>query len=293
MLFPQPTNGVTYFRGLLSTQNLPENLKNYLPVYAYVSTKMGTKDKNFRELDQAVALSTGGLGVGCHTTEGISEPSYEQSLLISSHCLDRNIKPMFELWGEVLEHCDLHNEARFETLIKSLAANMVNSVTASGHRYAMLGAASLVCEASALKETQSGLTHLSLLKNLAGGKASEGLEIVRQVRKELSASMRCSVNALPETDLTPLNDFVTRLGIPGNKCDLKNCGEMGEQFTGRFHELPFDVSYAAQATFTVPYIHADFAPLRILSRLLTSKYLHPEVGFIFRGWRNLKIVKCF
>ena len=48
-----------------------------------------------------VSTYTGGLGVGCHVTEGLTKPEYEGSLLLGSHCLDRNIPHMFDLWAEV------------------------------------------------------------------------------------------------------------------------------------------------------------------------------------------------
>lgn len=44
-----------------------------------------------------------------------------------------------------------------------------------------------------------------------------------------------------------------------------------------YHEMPFDVHYAGVAFPSVAYTHDDYAPLRVLARLLTFKNLHKEV----------------
>ena len=44
-----------------------------------------------------------------------------------------------------------------------------------------------------------------------------------------------------------------------------------------FVTTPFPVHYCALALPTVPYTHEDSAPLRILAKLLTAKFLLPEI----------------
>lgn len=41
--------------------------------------------------------------------------------------------------------------------------------------------------------------------------------------------------------------------------------------------LNIPVNYCSKAILTAPYQHSDYAKLRVLARLLTSKYLHPEL----------------
>lgn len=48
--------------------------------------------------------------------------------------------------------------------------------------------------------------------------------------------------------------------------------------SSQFHfVLPFDVNYTSKALRCVPYTHPDFPVLRVLSKLLTAKYLLPLV----------------
>ncbi|CAC5423203.1 PITRM1 [Mytilus coruscus] len=43
-------------------------------------------------------------------------------------------------------------------------------------------------------------------------------------------------------------------------------------------ELPFSVNYMSKAVETVPYTHEDFPILRVLSRMMSAKYLHREIS---------------
>ncbi len=94
----QPTNGVTYFHGIINTSNLPEKLKNHLPLFCMAATKMGAGTMDYRQLDQEMELKTGGLSIGIHLAEGLdSTRTYEEGVLLSSHCLDRNSADMVQL----------------------------------------------------------------------------------------------------------------------------------------------------------------------------------------------------
>lgn len=50
----QPTNGITYFRGIFNTSNLTEGDKELFSLFCSVAARMGTKDHDFQEFDQMV-----------------------------------------------------------------------------------------------------------------------------------------------------------------------------------------------------------------------------------------------
>lgn len=43
------------------------------------------------------------------------------------------------------------------------------------------------------------------------------------------------------------------------------------------HVINVPVNYCSKAVLTTPYTNPDYAKLRVLAKLLTSKYLHPEI----------------
>ncbi|VDI82516.1 Hypothetical predicted protein [Mytilus galloprovincialis] len=69
-------------------------------------------------------------------------------------------------------------------------------------------------------------------------------------------------------------------GIPG---DLKSTekytqhGYFEPELVKTQFELPFSVNYMSKAVETVPYTHEDFPILRVLSRMMSAKYLHREI----------------
>ena len=52
-LADQPTNEVSYFRALLDTSQVPQDLRPFLPVFTSVLTKLGAAHLDFRALDTA------------------------------------------------------------------------------------------------------------------------------------------------------------------------------------------------------------------------------------------------
>merc|ERR1719410_1482071 len=132
----QPTNEVSYFRALIGTKNLEEELKPYLPIFSMVLTKMGAGDLGYAELDTAVELRTGGLSATCSVAPDPQDTCrHVESLLLSSHCLERNTEHMFQLWQTIFSSVHWDNETRLGQLIKMTASQALNGVAQAGHRY--------------------------------------------------------------------------------------------------------------------------------------------------------------
>lgn len=94
-------------------------------------------------------------------------------------------------------------------------------------------------------------------------------------------NMRCSINATGESlqeALLATAGFLERL--PSDK-DYDGRYTTHGDFTPTpaltQFQLPLQVNFVAMTAGTVPYSHEDFAPLRILGNLLTTKFLHREI----------------
>ncbi|CAG2054758.1 unnamed protein product [Timema podura] len=284
----QPTNGVTYFRGILNTSKLDEDLKKLLPLFSQVVTKMGTKKHNYREVDQLAQLKTGGLNFSSHVVEDTSDlGAYEEGIIFSTYCLDRNVKDMFELWTELFNEVTLEDLKRFETLVRVSAADLVNGIVDMGHHYAISSAASLVSLSACRKELLSGLSYVTKMREIA--QKTDLTPTLNQVQQISSlvlnkTHLRCATNLSPnEKDfiLSKTGSFIE--SIPGicdkpfiqtRVLDLAHPSGVSPAIH-HVHAIP--VNFTAKCVTTVPYTHGHFAPLRILTRLLTSKYLHPLI----------------
>lgn len=141
----QPTNEVCYYRAILNTKNLSQELKDLLPIFNQVVAKMGTENYDYRTFDQMIQLKTSGLGFGNHVAEQpTSVTSYEEGVLIESYCLQHNSKAMWQFWEELFNRVKLTDQKRFETLVKMSATDLTNGIADAGHHYALSSAGSLV-----------------------------------------------------------------------------------------------------------------------------------------------------
>ena len=70
----QPTNGVTYLRGIRATTHLPEELKPYLPLYAQALTWMGTRHRSKEAYAQDTEMCSGGITVSAAVTPSPEGP---------------------------------------------------------------------------------------------------------------------------------------------------------------------------------------------------------------------------
>ncbi|XP_054263148.1 presequence protease, mitochondrial-like isoform X1 [Macrosteles quadrilineatus] len=282
----QPTNSLTYVRGILDTSHIENDLKPFIPLFSKVATKMGTKSHNYKEFDQLVHLKTGGLSLSHHIVEKKDDPnSFEDGIMFSSYALDTNVESMFSIWNEMFNEVKFDDKGRLETLMKSNAVNMVNRLAEQGHLYAMSASAALVNPASLRSEEISGLQHVKWFCNLVQQSQYEIiLSKLDSIANNLFSKrfMRIAVNASPESEValnSTLDSFIK--SIPGSFekpiVTVDNNGYIKPNKYGIHYESSLPVSYTSKSIQTVPYLHKDYAPLRILCRLLSSKYLLPTV----------------
>ncbi|KAM4687608.1 presequence protease, mitochondrial [Discoglossus pictus] len=307
----QPTNGMVYFRAISSLNTLPEELKPYVPLFCSVVTKMGCGVYNYREQAQQMELVTGGMSVSPHIVPDDSNlDSYEQGIIFSSICLERNLPDMMHLWSEIFNHPHFDDEDRLRVLVRMTAQEISNGIPDSGHLYASIRASRTLTPAGELNELFSGMDQVKMMKRIAEmPDMSVILRKLSRIRKHvlLSDSIRCSVNATPQQMSSASKEVEHFLAvIHRNKKEKKsvrphvivkpvNPSSPGSEVSPRatrklvcdptfkpcqmktHFNLPFPVNYIGECVRTVPYTGADYASLRILARVMTAKFLHGEI----------------
>ena len=279
----QPTNEVSYFRALIGTKELEEDLKPYLPIFSMVLTRMGAGDLGYADLDTAMELRTGGLSALCHVAADPSDTSkHVESLLLSSHCLDRNIPHMFGLWEKIFSSVHWDASSRLSQLLKMSASEALNGVAQAGHRYAMTAAASSLTPAAARNEQFSGMSHIQLLSQLSQSDMEPLVIKLKQIAARLLNKEALKV-ALHSSN-TPLliketGNFLSQL--PGSYSSSPNASVSSAGFRPeslrQHYVTPFPINFTSQSVSTVSYAHPDHAKLRVLAALISSKFLHPEI----------------
>lgn len=161
------TNGITYFRGILSTAELTPEQTMMLPLFCYVINKLGTNSMNYLEFDNLANRKTGGLNFSLHIGESLHQlHTHEPGIEISSYCLNENVQDMWNLWAQLFALNELKDVKRFEMLTQMYYANLTHGIIDSGHVYAMSAASGIVSGSSYQKDQLTGLQHITYMRNL-------------------------------------------------------------------------------------------------------------------------------
>ncbi|KPP72132.1 presequence protease, mitochondrial-like [Scleropages formosus] len=323
---PQPTNGMVYFRAMCSLNTLPDELKVYVPLFCNVITnfsslqflsvfwandqelchyRLGCGTLDYRQQAQQMELKTGGMVASPQViTDSADLDIYEQGILLTSSCLERNMSDMFHLWSEIFNSPHFEDVERLWVLVMMAAQELSNGISNSGHRYAMTRAGRTLTPAGDLHEMFGGLDQVRFMKRLAEmSDLSAVLRKLPRIKKHVlnKDNMRCAINATSEKMSEASHEvekFVDR--IPTIKKDrrpsratimerplrtsklgasrkvISEAGFKPCQMKTYF-ELPFPVSYAGECVRTVPFTHQDYGSLCILGRMMTAKFLHGEI----------------
>ncbi|XP_069565063.1 presequence protease, mitochondrial [Brachyistius frenatus] len=305
-LCEQPTNGLVYFRAMCSLNTLPEELRLYVPLFCTVITKMGCGALDYRQQAQQMDLRTGGMSVSTQVIPDSTHlDTFEQGVLLSSSCLERNLPHMFQLWSDLFNKPHFDNEERLRVLVMMSAQELANGISYSGHMYAMTRGGRHLTPAGDLEETFGGMEQVRFMKRIA--EMSDLSQVVRtlpRIKKHLFNldNMRCAINTTPQkmSDTTAeLESFMkdvagnrkkrkaVRTNIVKKPLDPEDDAGPSRKLISEtnfqpcqmktFFQLPFPVNFVSESIRTVPFSHEDYASLCILGKMMTAKYLHGQI----------------
>lgn len=282
------TNGVTYFKGVIGTEGLIDRQRQLLPFFEYVINKFDTKNFNYRDFDKYVSKTTSGLGFLSHITEHIDQPGqYEQGILISSHCLDENLPKMMDIWSEIFQKPNFSNSERMKMLLTNYCSALSNGIVDSGHTYAMQAARALISSVDECKENLMGLQHIMNMQEIQKKHKIEDVQsVVDSIGTQIlkgsnlrTAFHYCNTNTQVQANV---DKFCKELCKDAeqkeeNRINWTEAKKISEENRGVHILMNIPVNFCAKALPTVPYTDPDYPKLRVLTRFLTSKYLHPIV----------------
>ncbi|XP_032387817.1 presequence protease, mitochondrial [Etheostoma spectabile] len=302
----QPTNGLVYFRAVCSLNTLPEDLRLYVPLFCSVITKMGCGALDYRQQAQQMELRTGGMSVSTQVTPDSTQlDMYEQGVLLSSSCLERNLPHMFQLWRDIFNRPHFDDEERLRVLVMMSAQELANGISYSGHMYAMTRAGRHLTPAGDLQEMFHGMEQVKFMKRIAEmSDLSHVIRTLPRIKKHLlnPDTMRCAVNTTPQKmsdTAAQLESFMKE--VADNRKErkpvrsniiVKPIDPLGDPRLSRklisevnfqpcqmktFFQLPFPVNFVSESIRAVAFSHEDYASLCILARMMTAKFLHGEI----------------
>ena len=158
--YEQPTNGLTY-NSVSKDLNLSslEDV-NSLMVLSALFGKVGTKDKDYMQLQEDISKISGGINASNHFYVDKSG-EVKGRISLSSKFLPDNTVETTNLMFDILQNTDLEDKKRITELMFQNFMGFQQSIVENGHRFAMLGAASLHNKLSYVQENMGGLSAIA------------------------------------------------------------------------------------------------------------------------------------
>ena len=284
-----PTNGLTYVRAINTLENLPDDLRELIPLFTDSIMRLGTKDMNMEQLEDLIKLKTGGVSVGYHSTP--SPTDFHQStegIIFTGMALDRNVPVMYDILRKLVLETNFDSpEAalRVRQLLQASADGIVNDIASSGHRFAVGYSEASLTRSAWLRQQVAGLSQVKLVTRLAGRPESDKLEDVINKLKQIQSfalagnNMRTAITCGSESVQDNSGSLQKFMGaLPTGVTNMKDVTPRRLPTDSKtFFPLPYQVYYGGLSVPTVSYTSPDGAPLQILSQLLTHKHLHHEI----------------
>lgn len=275
---PQPTGGLVYLDVQVRLPEVPADLLGTLPLYAYAVTRSGAAGQDYLALARRIEAVTGGVSasVGVGGQPGDLD-ALRLSLTFGGKALSRNGEALVEVLRDLIAAPEFTRE-RLDQLLRQRLAGLKASVVNAGSAYAERLAGAQVSPAARIEEEFSGLTALTALTRIVeGGEAEVDALLSRFTRIRdliLQGEGLLCLTATPEDAALDLGPITATFG-EGEAVGRPRPGTLAGGPQARLTDSP--VAFNAVAWQTVPYTHPDSPALLVLSRLLRSEYLLPEL----------------
>jgi presequence protease len=282
-LFPQPTNGLIYLDLQVDFSNIPERLKDLIPVFAFIAPKMGAGNHSYLEMASRIEAVTGGIAMGSAVRGSPTDASkFSQHFSISGKALARNTKAFFCVLTDLLTDLNI-DRTHLKNLLGQFKASCESQVTNLGYIYVSRLAEAQTSAAGALRERLEGVTQVGLSKNLAALDDAGIISLIADLEslRELlfrNANLTACVTSEPaqlESIKLELAALIAKLPAATSPVLTSTGAAMARQACARTTAVP--VAFDALVIPTVPYAHPDAAALSALGNYLNNRYTHAEI----------------
>jgi len=284
-LFAQPTNGISYITAYLPINTLDETQLPLLSIWCSVITQMGAAGHSYITMAERMEAHTGGVSFSIEILDHpVKSGLFEPLVCIRGKALRHKQDELFSLLADYCSAPDFSDIERLRNVLKQLQVGFENAIPGNGHLYALRAGCARLSAASQLRENLSGFSLLKRIRTLVSSSDEE----LRQTASDLQllgqqltgrGRLRCAITAEEgdfSTILPALESFLQHLPMAG-ACHAFKTPAFSPQPAALGWAGSVPVSYVTRAFATVPYTHADAAPLMVLARLLRAEYLHREI----------------
>lgn len=280
------TNGLCYQQVICPLPDLTEEELIALPYYTLCLTEMGLGESNYLEVQQRQAQVVGNITAYYSLRNHVDDAEkYYAYVTLSAKALNKNQAAMSELMSDTLLHINFSDENRIKELISQAKSGREQSITGSGHSYAMQAAAANLNPLAATVQKLMGLTSIKDLKtchhDVQNGDAKKLIQTLQSIHQKMIATSKEFLLITEEQMLeqqTPVvgNIFDSLLKAPtNNEAIVLSSGK--PELIKQAWVTQSQVHFCSKVYPTVTMNHPDAAPLAVLGGVLRNGYLHRTI----------------
>jgi len=190
LFHPLSTSGIVYAEAAFELDAVPESLLPLLPLFGRALLEMGTKRRDFVDLNMAIARKTGGMDVDTLFLTHASTKKPVARMILSGKAGPDKVDDLFALMSEVLAECVFDDQERFLRMVLEEKARQEYSLVPSGHTVVAARLRASLSGAGMLTEYSGGVSCLGYLRQLAERTESDWSAVLR----DLELLRRCIIH---------------------------------------------------------------------------------------------------
>ncbi len=283
-LFHAGTNGLVYQQVILDLPHLSEDEQALMPLYTYCLTELGCGERDYRSNQAYQSQVTGGLSAYVSMRGSVGdEQKVSAYLIMSGKALSVNNEKLTELMAETLDKARFDETSRIREIVAQQRARREQSITGSGHSFAMMAAVAELAPVAQYAHRTRGLEGVRRVKAL-DKRIQDAGEL--QALADQLAALHARVQQAPRRFLlvgeeehqdamlqqleqywtAPESQAFEALALPATRKGVKQLWLTSTQ-----------VNFCACAFPTVTSGHPDAAALTVLGDFLRNGYLHRAI----------------
>lgn len=283
-VFDQPTNGIFYYNAYLDIKNFRRENFQYLPLFCYLLSKIGTDRLNYEELAQAVEKNTGGIGFSVSASNKLNQKIDKELYVLSLHgkCVNEKQDKLFSIINEIIDSVNFGNIKALRKFILEYSAKFESEIVSNGTQYALKLACADFTTEKKHSERWYGVTQLKFIRDLTKDLSEEKLHklavIFQSIKEEIFKDKKlisCIIGdherlERGKTEIQKIDSSKNTKNV-----DLNNVVKLKKSENA--FEISADVAFVASVFETIDFTHKDSAILYVISKLLRLNYVHKEV----------------
>jgi Zn-dependent M16 (insulinase) family peptidase len=287
------TNGIAYHQAVYDLPELSDEEQGWLPLYTSMVTEVGFASYDYEQAQLKQSQTVGSLSAYSSLMVVPQSDSVKGYIHFSGKALNSKASDFVELLKQMIDSVRFDEKERIWELLLQMKHRKHQSITGSGHSYAMLASSAAWSPLSAINHSLGGLKGIHRLMEQAKDISclDQVLPVLKSIHQKVkSSSVRLSAMGdangleLLDTSLSQqwkgstFSDSMTNTLIQVNKAKKKQVWTTNTP-----------VNFVSRAYPTCLHTDPDAAPLTILSSVLRNGFLHRAVreqGGAYGGGAN-------